>query len=314
MLSLLILLTVSSVLAGSRSVDYAEFEKRCSEIAGDRAAIAVMDLKSGYLIAATDRNLLFSKRFPPGSVAKVLTGFVALDNGIVQGDSFFCSGLEVRGNDTLRCSMRDGHGLVDFDLALVESCNLYFQNLSRSLTAEELASLPRNLRLNTKVGVDLPGETESIIQTPPTDSALLEFAIGQGASIQLTPVAMLSLISGIATNGNLIKPRLSQGSPVVLSTFPDQKALARVRMLLRDVVRRGTGKPADITSVTVAGKTGTSTVLGSWVTQGWFVGFAPYADPRIALVVFLKRGEGKDAAQLAGLVFSSYFGGGYADR
>lgn len=314
MLGFLILLTVPAVLAGGRSVDYTEFQIRCSEIAGDRAAIAVMDLKSGYLIAATDKDLLFSKRFPPGSVAKLLTALAALDEGKIPKDSFFCTGIEVSGRDTLRCSMRDGHGWVDFDHALVESCNLYFQNLSKSLTAEELAGLPRNLRLSGKVGVDLPGEVESIIQIPSSDSALREFAIGQGAAIQLTPVAMLALISGIATNGSLIKPRLSQGSAIRLSTLPDQKALARVRPLLRDVVRRGTGKSADITSVTVAGKTGTSTVLGSWVTQGWFVGFAPYTEPKIALVVFLKRGEGKDAAQLAGLVFSSYFGGGYADR
>jgi cell division protein FtsI/penicillin-binding protein 2 len=125
---------------------------------------------------------------------------------------------------------------------------------------------------------------------------------------------MLALISGIATQGQLLRPRLSQGSPQVLSSFPSQKALARIRPILRDVVRSGTGKAANISTVQIAGKTGSATVLGNWVTHGWFVGFAPYEAPEIAVVVFLNRGEGKDAARIAGIVFSDYFRGAYAEH
>jgi cell division protein FtsI/penicillin-binding protein 2 len=53
-------------------------------------------------------------------------------------------------------------------------------------------------------------------------------------------------------------------------------------------------------------------VLGNWVTHGWFAGFAAFHDPRIAVVVFLERGEGSDAAQIAGQVVAAYFGEGYA--
>ena len=203
---------------------------------------------------------------------------------------------------------------MDFSRALSQSCNLYFQSLAKDLSAEDLAALPRRLKLDGRVGVDLPGEAESIVQTPSSDSAKLAFAIGQGYSIQLTPVAMLALISGIATQGELLRPRLSEGQPEVLSSFPNQKALAKIRPLLRDVVRSGTGKHADITTVQVAGKTGSSTVLGNWVTHGWFVGFASYEAPEIAVVVFLDRGEGKDAAHIAGLVFSDYFRRAYAEH
>lgn len=288
-----------------------EFSWRCAEIIGDRGAVAVMELRTGRLLSATDPELLFSERFPPGSVAKVLTAYIVLEKGIELPQSFTCYGKEVFGRDTLVCSRSDGHGRLDFDEAFEVSCNLYFQNLAKELSAEELAGLPRTLKLDRRVGVDLAGEVESIVETPCTDSAKLSFAVGQGSDIQLTPVAMLVLASGLATGRELLRPRMSPGPPVVLSSFPSQKALARIRPLLRRVVREGTGKPADITTVEVAGKTGTSTVLGSWVTQGWFIGFAPYEKPQIAMVVYLKRGEGKDAARIAGLLFSDYFSGKY---
>lgn len=293
------------------------FARRCAEIAGDRGAIAVMDLATGQLIAATDPVILFAKRYPPGSVAKVVTGLLALQNDLELPDEFGCYGcygFEVLDGDTLWCSVRTGHGEVDFSRALSLSCNLYFQNLAKGMQAQELAGLWRRLRLDEEVGVDLPGEVESVIETPGSDSARLAFAIGQGSAIQLTPVAMLALVSGIATQGQLLRPRLSQGPPRVLSSFPSQKALARIRPILRDVVRSGTAKAANISTVQVAGKTGSSTVLGNWVTQGWFIGFAPYEAPEIALVVFLKRGEGKDAARIAGIVFSDYFRGAYVER
>lgn len=306
------MLAVSCAVGGSGSFDKDAFEKRCSVIVGDRGAVAVMDLTSGQLIAATNKELLFSKRFPPGSIAKIMTGIAALEKDAVSEDSFFCTGIDVVGKDTSRCSLLDGHGWVDFDIALMQSCNFYFQNLTRRLSAKDLTSVYLDMKLDEKVGVDLPGEIESVVSEPLSDSAKLEFAIGQGSSIQLTPVALLSLISGFASSGALLKPRLSQGPAAIHSRICGTKSLARIRFLLRDVVRRGTAKPADISSVQVAGKTGTSTILGSWLTQGWFAGFAPYANPEIAVVVYLKRGEGKDAARIAGLVFSSYFSGDYA--
>ncbi|MBA7609195.1 Peptidoglycan D,D-transpeptidase MrdA [subsurface metagenome] len=297
------------ILALAAALPEGAFAERCAELIGSRGAVAVMDLATGRLLAATDQETLFAKHYPPGSVAKFLTGLVAIEKGIELPDGFPCPG-----DETLRCSLRGGHGIVDFSRALSQSCNLYFQSLAKDLSAEDLAALPRRLKLDGRVGVDLPGEAESIVQTPSSDSAKLAFAIGQGYSIQLTPVAMLALISGIATQGELLRPRLSEGQPEVLSSFPNQKALAKIRPLLRDVVRSGTGKHADITTVQVAGKTGSSTVLGNWVTHGWFVGFASYEAPEIAVVVFLDRGEGKDAAHIAGLVFSDYFRRAYAEH
>jgi hypothetical protein len=139
------------------------FADRCAEIIGDRGAIAVMDLKTGRLIAATDPEVLFASRYPPGSVAKIMTGLLALQENLELPNEFVCKGLEIVEGDTQRCSVRTGHGEVDFSRALSQSCNLYFQNLANELDAKELIELWRRLRLDEKVGVDLPGEVESVI-------------------------------------------------------------------------------------------------------------------------------------------------------
>jgi len=299
-------LLASTVLIGAST-----FAERCVDIVADDGAVAVMELSTGRLIAATDHEMLFSERFPPGSLAKILTSVAAIRHDIELPRDFECRGRKIHNEDTLLCSVRDGHGEVDFDAALISSCNLYFLNLAEELSADQLASIYTKLRLTERVGVDLPGEIESSIVTPSTDSAKLAFAIGQGSALQLTPVAMLSVISGVAT-GQLLRPRISEGPPVVLSTFTSLGALHRIRPLLRQVVRQSTGKEAELSFVEVAGKTGTSTVLGDWVTHGWFAGFAPYDNPEICIVVFLHRGEGRDAACIAGKVIAAYYGGKHA--
>lgn len=287
------------------------FNAKCAKLIGDRGGVAVMDLRSGQLVAATNPDLLFAQRYPPGSVAKLVTAMLAVEKGLELPHDFLCDGYGVIDGDTLWCSMRSGHGEVGFEKALVHSCNLYFQKLTEDMGADELVGAWQDLGLDRTVGVDLPGEVASIITYPATDSAKLAFAIGQGRSIQLTPVAMLALVSGIATRGELLRPRIAPGRTQVLSTLPSEEALAAIYPLMREVVRKGTGKKAELEGIPVAGKTGSSTVLGNWVTHGWFVGFAPFSQPRIALVVFLHRGEGSDAAQIAGKVVSAYFGGGY---
>ncbi len=289
------------------------FSERCAELVANKGAVAVMDLRNGRLIVATDSDILFAHRYPPGSVAKILTSMAAAKAGVDFSQNFVCKGFEIGTGDrflkgdTLKCSLRGGHGKVDFHRALLASCNLYFQNLAYKLKPQELADIYFSLGLNNKVGVNLPSELASIVQIPANDSAKLAFAIGQGSALQLTPVAMLAMISGVAKGGEFLRPHLEPGGQQILASFSEKSCLADIRLFLRDAVRSGTGKNADIAEVNVAGKTGSSTVLGSWRTYGWFAGFAPFEEPQIAVVVFLERGEGKDAAKIAGMVISDYF-------
>jgi cell division protein FtsI/penicillin-binding protein 2 len=287
-----------------------EFQRYCQEAANNETAIGVMDLKTGDLIAAANDTLLFRKRFPPGSVFKIVTALAALEAGVTTPvESLFCSGKLTLHNRKLDCSLRPGHGWVDVNRAIVYSCNNFFEEMGDRLDGELLLHQARGLKFDRRVGIDLPGEVEGIVGPLLTDSAKIDFAIGQGASIQVTPVALLALVSGIANHGRLLRPKLDKSLPTqTLAAIPDNRALTLVREAMRQCVKIGTATAASIPGLEIGGKTGTPVFINGWQTHGWFVGFAPFEHPEIAIVVLVLEGQGRtDAAPVAKKIIEKYF-------
>ncbi len=159
--------------------------------------------------------------------------------------------------------------------------------------------------------------------------------IGQGF-VLATPLQMLNVAAAIANGGTLYRPQLvyqvtdSQGQ-VVKSLVPEvirkldisAENLAIVREGMREAVVRGTAWRAQMSGLAVAGKTGTAEFPavdeqgmlirdkeGHLLTHAWFVAFAPYEDPQIAIVVFLEAGgEGAvKAVPVAARILRYYFG------
>lgn len=284
----------------------------CQTTAGSRTAVGLMDVATGDLIACANDTILYRMRFPPGSVFKLVTALAALGSGAVApAESIFCSGSTTLHGRKWECSLKPGHGWIDLERALVCSCNNYFERLADRLDGIALARQARAFKFDERVGVDLPGEVPGIVTTPVTDSARIDFAIGQGGSLQLTPVALLSFAAGIANHGRLVRPKLDRTLPPrILALIPDNRGLALVREAMRRCVRSGIGTAtaAALPGIDVAGKTGTPVFVDGWETHGWFIGFAPYERPEVAIVVLVLEGQGKtDAAPVAGKVLAKYF-------
>jgi penicillin-binding protein 2 len=153
------------------------------------------------------------------------------------------------------------------------------------------------------------------------------FGIGQGY-LAVTPLQLVDAIAAIANDGELLRPRLvkeildSHGN--VVTTFAkevrrrlpvNQEYLAVMREAMRQSVNTDTGvaRSAQVPGLAVAGKTGSAEfgparADGSHDTHAWFVGFAPYENPEIAVVVFIQRGSGfTNAAPAAARIFDYYF-------
>jgi cell division protein FtsI/penicillin-binding protein 2 len=130
----------------------------------------------------------------------------------------------------------------------------------------------------------------------------------------------------VANGGELLTPRIvkdfqdSRGNmlqateKVVRRNVPvSAENLGTLRAAMRQSVTKGVAKNAAIPGVEVAGKTGTAEFgprlsNGKYATHGWFVGFAPYNDPQIAIVVFVQRGSGgNDASPAAAKILDYYF-------
>jgi len=223
------------------------------------------------------------------------------------------------------------------------SSNVYFYYLAggkadegfRGLGEEKVAEYARAFGYGEPTGVDLPGESSGLVPDaawkeknigePWTLGDTYNYGIGQGY-VAATPLQVLTAISAVANGGQLLTPRIvkdfqdSRGNilqsteKVVRRNVPvSAENLGTLRAAMRQSVTMGVAKNAAIPGVEVAGKTGTAEFgprlsNGKYATHGWFVGFAPYNDPQIAIVVFVQRGSGgNDASPAAAKILDYYF-------
>jgi penicillin-binding protein 2 len=182
-----------------------------------------------------------------------------------------------------------------------------------------------------KTGIDIPGEADGFLPDPDWKQRRFgerwyigddyHAAIGQGF-VTATPLQILNSIATIGNGGILREPRLvshirdASGklspveSPVVRRDFVDANILRIVREGMRETVTEGTAQPLKDLPVAVAGKTGTAQFGTGKDTHGWFVSFAPYEKPEIALIVLVEgQGEeGYNAVPVTKEVYQWYFG------
>jgi penicillin-binding protein 2 len=236
-------------------------------------------------------------------------------------------------------------GALDFYGGIAMSSDVYFYYLAGGKADEGFAGLgearvaryARAFGLGKPTGVDLPGESaglvpdaawkEDTIGEPWTIGDTYNFGIGQG-DLQVTPLQLVTAVSAIGNGGKVLTPHLlrevQDGYGNVLQGFErsvrrkapvDPEYLQIVKEAMRQSVARGVAKKAAVPGIEVAGKTGTAEFGpplddGSHPTHGWFVGFAPYDEPEVAVVVFFQRGGGgSDAAPAASAILDYYFHG-----
>jgi len=219
----------------------------------------------------------------------------------------------------------------------------YFQGLGE----EKLGYYSELFGMGRRTGIDLPGETAGLVPTSKwkrinyseswVTGDTYNMAIGQGF-VLATPLQMVNAAAAIANGGTLYRPQIvhdvidSEGqmvrafAPDVVRQLPissDKINLVR-RGMRAAVAPGGTASAASLRGVSVAGKTGTAEFFvdrnkdgmadrdreGNLPTHAWFVGFAPYEDPEIAVVVFVYGGgEGSAVAvPIAAEILEYYFG------
>jgi penicillin-binding protein 2 len=303
------------------------------------SARAWKELASNGLHPLEDRTT--RGQYPPGSVFKIVMAGAALEEGALKkGEKLFCPGQFTHKGRTYRDWKPEGHGWVDLHRALVESCDVFFYQVGLRLGIDTIAKYARAFGLGEPTGLGPPGEKAGIVPSsewkrktlgePWYPGETVSASIGQGYTV-MTPIQMAVLISAVANGGTLYRPRLvlrvEEPEGGVVRTFgPEVKGrlpirpehLETIRRALRGVVNeeRGTAFRARIQNIPMAGKTGTAQVVRMKKRQdqkeqaagprelrdhGWFVAFAPYEDPRIAVVVLGEHG-GQGGSRYAPLV------------
>ena len=251
--------------------------------------------------------------YPPASTLKMIVIAYILEHKVISPNKqIYCSGKYRLGNRIFRCWNEAGHGYVDLDKALIESCDVYFYNIIQNIPLNDWAELCRQFGFGQKTGIDLPSESSGNVPDEKyfdsrygergwTRGLKLNISIGQGETL-VTPIQLLTYINLFFTNGSTKQPHFVESSKVknVKIDNISKRTWDRINNLLYRVVsdKKGTGQLADphIDGLKVAGKTGTAeNPHGD--PHALFIGYAVKDEIRRSFVILLENaGHGGDAA------------------
>ncbi|MCP4723821.1 MAG: penicillin-binding protein 2, partial [bacterium] len=272
--------------------------------------------------------------FPPGSTFKLVAAIAVLNDSIITPDyRYYCNGVYQVGRRPYHCHNLGGHGNLNMIEAIEQSCNVYFYNLAfKHLDIDVWSKYGKLFKFGESSGLDTPEERSGILPDRKflderylegwTKGNVVNQIIGQGDVIT-TPLQMARFAGIIATKGKITTPHFLKA---VYNTRTDSlvyeyeikteqidiirdEVWNTVRQGMHDVVHgeRGTARRVRRAGVLVGGKTGTAQNAGE--DHAWFIGFAPFDDPEIAICTFVENGGGggANAAPVATDVLKRFF-------
>lgn len=278
-------------------------------------------------------NKAIQGEYPPGSTFKIITALAGLEENVIDETSTFdCAGSLAFGGREYRCWKKEGHGRVDVKRALAESCDVFFYRTGLRLGVDRLAWYAKACGLGTRTGVGLDQEARGLVPSstwkkkrfgiPWQEGETLSVSIGQGYNLA-TPLQMAMLTAAVSNGGIRFRPSILnriqtmegnvvyQGVPQEVGRLPvSPRTLRIVQQGIWGAVNgeRGTARRVHLNDIEIAGKTGTSQVIGRKEfaddftpphlrPHAWFVCYAPFAAPKIAVAVLVENGEhGSSAA------------------
>lgn len=291
-------------------------------------------------------NRAISGTYAPGSTFKMVTAIAGLETGAISTtEEINCTGVYQAAHKPVcwyYSTYRRGHGSLNVIEAIQHSCNCFFYETGNRIGIETLSEYSEYFGLGRKTGIELPSESNGNIAS--RDRATeenrewyigetLSAAIGQSYN-NVTPLQMAKYISILVNGGHQIDVTIvksvinSDGTEVsedeinkyvnellgiedveIEEKIFETENLESVLAGMKNVTTESGGTAYSIfknSSIQVGGKTG-SAQAGS-KTHAWFVGFAPFDDPEIAVVAIIENGaHGAYAAQVAKDIFDSYF-------
>ncbi len=250
--------------------------------------------------------------YPPGSTFKLIGAALAKEESIVDKNwTVNCNGVYHLGDRDFHCWNNAGHGIVNMDKAIFQSCNIYFYHLIQKLSFNNWKAMAENFGFGATTGIDLLGEKGGLVPGKKymnkkygrygwATGNLLTFIIGQG-DILVTPIQVAQMMSIIATRGNTKTPHL-------LVDSPSENIIVSLKSTTWDFLQQatwnvvnhedGTGKAAKVLGGEVHGKTGTAQNPHG-ENHSWFAGYlVKDGVPILSLAILVEHG-GKGSVEAA---------------
>lgn len=294
-------------------------------------------------------NRAISGVYAPGSTFKMITAIAGLETGaITPTEKINDVGVYKKAHEPacwIWNSYGMTHGWLNVTDAIIHSCNYFFYEVGYRVTIDNIAKYAKYYGLGQKTNVELPMEEEGVVAT--RDKAkergdewqigeTLSAAIGQSYN-SYTPIQMAKYISMLANggkpidvsivksvidvNGNQIsKEEITKFVNAKLGLEKQEKEDLNIKKENLEAILKGMkgvtseeGGTAYSTfadfNIELGGKTGSAQTDVNGKVNGWFVGFAPYDEPEVAVVVLVENaGSGSYTAEVARDILQEYFG------
>lgn len=272
------------------------------------------------------RNKAVSDTYYPGSVFKMFTAAMAVEENLVSEESTFnCNGAYTVTGETMHCHYHAGHGVQNLRACIKNSCNPAFMQIGERLGSNLFWQYYQAFGFSERTGIDLPGEANDIFFS--SDGSMLPVNLATasfGQNFSVTPIQVATAVCSIANGGYLVQPHVvdriedSDGNvKSVTSTDVKRQVIStETAALITDILEEnaisGSGKNGYVAGYRVAGKTGTSEKKNDSNGDGVddyiasFCGFAPADDPELVCLVFFDTPTGGAyyGSQVAAPVFS----------
>lgn len=294
-------------------------------------------------------NRALQGAYPPGSTIKPFMGLAGLELGYIDiQEKKYCPGFfQLPGHDhKYRDWKKGGHGPMDIDMAITQSCDVFFYQLAHEIGIDKLQKYLKQFHFGEKTGIDLVGERTGIRPSRewkrrrykqvwfPGETVII--GIGQG-SFEATPLQLAAATAAIANGGLYHAPKLvdeivDENTGAVHAVADKVHAIPirnpgnwdKIRDAMTHVVEgaRGTARRLKNPYYRIAGKTGTAQVFTVKQDEEYeeskvskknrdhalFIAYAPVEDPQIAVAVIVENGGhgGSTAAPVAKKVMDAW--------
>lgn len=217
------------------------------------------------------KNFCVSDTYEPGSIFKPMLVAAALEEGVITPNSSFqCNGYTDIGGYRIKCHLVSGHGNINVEQIMAQSCNMGVIQIANLLGADKFYEYQREFGFGDYTGIDLPGEAAGQLHSKesigPTELATMSF----GQTFNCTSIQVIAAFSSLINGGNLVQPHVvsqivdADGNVVlendteVVRRVISEKTSAYMRTALKATVENGLAKKLEIDGYSIGCKTGTA--------------------------------------------------------
>lgn len=254
------------------------------------------------------RNRAVSDVYEPGSVFKAIVMSIALDDGDVTPQTTFNDTGPIKVDEyEIHNALNTYYGVTTMRETLEKSLNTGMAFVARKIGRELFYRYMKKFGLGERTEIEFEDEENGTVEDAAhwAESELVTRAFGQGVAV--TPIQLITAISTLANSGILMKPhivfqtessdgKIAEAEPESVRRVISEKTAATIGAMMVSAVENGVAKRAGVAGYHIAGKTGTAQtykygkpLTGPGTTIASFVGFAPYKNPKFAVLVKIDR-------------------------